>query len=94
MHIAVIEFARHVPGISTATSEEFDAHSPSKGIFLMYDQRNIKDKGGTMRLGRSDSELMCDTIAMASYESKKIVERHRHRYEFNPTIEKLLSKMI
>jgi CTP synthase len=94
MHIAVIEFARHGPGISTATSEEFDAHSPSKGILLMHDQRNIKDKGGTMRLGRSDYELMCDTIAMVSYESKKIVERHRHRYEFNPTVEKLLSKMF
>ncbi|MDR1891249.1 MAG: CTP synthase [Puniceicoccales bacterium] len=89
MHIAVIEFARHVANIPAATSEEFDANSPSKVIFLMRDQKSIKDKGGTMRLGLYDCELEDNTAAMKSYKSKKIAERHRHRYEFNPAFEKL-----
>lgn len=92
MHIAVIEFARHVVNISDATSEEFNANGANKVIFLMHNQKNIKDRGGTMRLGLYDCELEDNTIAVKSYKSKKIAERHRHRYEFNPAFEKLLTE--
>lgn len=94
MHIAVIEFARNVVGITGAHSSEFDSGSSDPVIFLMeewYDEktgtiqkRDIhSDKGGTMRLGAYPCKLKRETFAYTAYGTKSISERHRHRYEFN-----------
>jgi len=94
MHIAVIEFARHVAGMADAHSSEFNMATPHPVIYLMkewYDEktgtvqrRDIhSEKGGTMRLGAYPCKLKPDTIAASAYGTGKISERHRHRYEFN-----------
>lgn len=83
MQCAVIEYARNVLGWNDANSSEFNEKSAYKVIDLMESQRNITDKGGTMRLGAYDCELLPDTLAAKLYQTTKISERHRHRYEFN-----------
>lgn len=82
MQCAVIEFARNVLGQKKANSKEM-ARTPYPVIDLMESQKNIKDMGGTMRLGAYVCELKKGSKAYAAYGSKKIMERHRHRYEFN-----------
>ncbi|MDR1485182.1 MAG: CTP synthase [Planctomycetaceae bacterium] len=83
MQCAVIEFARNICGMDKANSTEFDQETPYPVITLLDEQRNITDKGGTMRLGAQDAILNESSNAFKSYASKKISERHRHRYEFN-----------
>ena len=83
MQCAVIEFARNVVGLENANSSEFEKDSKHPVICLLDEQRNVTDKGGTMRLGRQDSTVAAGTISHACYESDTIYERHRHRYEFN-----------
>jgi len=83
MQIAVIEFARNVLGLPEATSTEFDPTTPHPVIFLLSEQRGIRELGGTMRLGQYRCELAENTLAYAAYGEKVIYERHRHRYEFN-----------
>ncbi|MDD5599835.1 MAG: CTP synthase, partial [Victivallaceae bacterium] len=83
MQCAVIEFARHVLGYEDANSTEFDEDSTHPVIDLMFSQRNITDKGGTMRLGAYPCKLIPGTNAAKAYNSSEISERHRHRYEFN-----------
>ncbi|WP_111306749.1 CTP synthase [Confluentibacter sediminis] len=83
MQMAVIEFARHVVGISNANSTEMDANTPNPIIDLMEDQKTITRKGGTMRLGAWDCELKSNSLASKIYKTDIIRERHRHRYEFN-----------
>ena len=90
MQISVIEFARNVAGIKDANSREF----APKGEFvidLMPDQVN-KQKGGTMRLGAYECEIVPKTIMEKSYKSKRVSERHRHRYEFNNNYKDILVK--
>lgn len=82
MQCAVIEFARHVCGISEANSAEFKKNRYTV-IDLMPDQRAITDKGGTMRLGAYPCVLEKNTKAYAAYKSELMYERHRHRYELN-----------
>ncbi len=82
MQCAVIEFARNVCGIADANSSEF-AKSPNSVIDLMTDQKNVKEKGGTMRLGAYPCILGKKTRALAAYRDQFISERHRHRYEVN-----------
>lgn len=82
MQCAVIEFSRNVCGIEGANSGEF-IKSGNKVIDLMDSQKNIKDKGGTMRLGAYPCKLKKDTIAHKAYKTDIISERHRHRYELN-----------
>ncbi|WP_436516703.1 CTP synthase [Ekhidna sp. To15] len=82
MQCAVIEFARNVLGMKKANSKEM-AKTSYPVIDLMESQKNIKDMGGTMRLGAYVCELKKGSKAYAAYGSKKIMERHRHRYEFN-----------
>ncbi|WP_421765627.1 CTP synthase [Ekhidna sp.] len=82
MQSAVIEFARNVIGKKKANSTEM-AKTSYPVIDLMESQKNIKDMGGTMRLGAYVCELKKGSKAFAAYGSKKIMERHRHRYEFN-----------
>ena len=92
MHIATIEFARNVAGIAKATSEEFDPQASDPVIFLMKEQMAIKNKGGTMRLGLFDCDLADGSKALEVYGEKSIKERHRHRYEFNPAYESILTE--
>ena len=84
MQCAVIEFARDVLGLADAHSSEFDESTPNPVIDLMDEQRTIHDKGGTMRLGAYDCELVPGSLAERLYGETHIQERHRHRFEFNP----------
>ncbi|MFZ4542788.1 MAG: CTP synthase [Saprospiraceae bacterium] len=92
MQCAVVEFARNVAGISDASSTEVNPNTQAPVIDLMDDQKKIKVKGGTMRLGSYDCTLSKHTIAYSSYGHDKIKERHRHRYEFNNNYLDILKK--
>jgi CTP synthase len=83
MQVAVIEFARHVLGLENANSTEFDPQTPNPVIDLMLTQRQIADKGGTMRLGNWVCCLTPGTKTYRAYGEPIVFERHRHRYEFN-----------
>ncbi len=83
LQVAVIEFARHVLGLADANSTEFDPQTSAPVIDLMLTQRQIADKGGTMRLGSWVCCLTSGTKAYQAYNEPIIFERHRHRYEFN-----------
>jgi CTP synthase len=81
---AVIEFARDVVGLPYAHSSEFEPNSPDPVIDLMHDQREVTDKGGTMRLGSYPAKLKPGTRTRAAYGDEPVVyERHRHRFEVN-----------
>jgi CTP synthase len=81
---AVIEFARNVVGLPYAHSSEFEPNSPDPVIDLMHDQREVTDKGGTMRLGSYPAKLIAGTRTRAAYAGEPVVyERHRHRFEVN-----------
>src|SRR5205807_5379310 len=83
MQIATIEFARNVLKLEKAHSTECDPHTPHPVIAVLDEQRKIKKKGGTMRLGSQPCQLTMGTKAAELYGSFVINERHRHRYEFN-----------
>ncbi len=83
MQCAVIEFARHVCGLENANSSEFDARTAYPVIDLMESQKNVTDKGGTMRLGAWPCRLQNESNSSQAYGTADISERHRHRYEFN-----------
>ena len=83
MQIAVIEYARDVLGLSDATSTEFDSFTNNPVIDLMADQKAISNMGGTLRLGNYECSIKKDSLASKLYKEEKILERHRHRYEFN-----------
>jgi CTP synthase len=83
LQMAVVEFARNVCGIAGANSTEFDPNASEPVIDLMPDQRGVKSKGGTMRLGAYRCTMKPGSLAAEVYASTEISERHRHRYEFN-----------
>lgn len=83
MQMAVIEFARNVCGMTDAHSSEFVDNSTHPVIDLMPEQRDIDEKGGTMRLGIYPCKINEDTRVYKIYDDELIYERHRHRYEFN-----------
>ena len=83
MQCAVIEFARNVCGLEGAHSSEFDKESPHHVICLLDEQKAVTDKGGTMRLGAQPSQLLPGSKSAECYATTDVVERHRHRYEFN-----------
>ena len=83
MQMAVVEYARHVLGLTGAHTSEVDPNTPYPVIDLMPDQQNIDEKGGTMRLGKYPCRLSRESLAYAAYGEENIWERHRHRYEFN-----------
>ena len=83
MQIATIEFARHVAKLDSATSEEFSTRAKHQVIHIMPEQKHIRKKGGTMRLGAYPCVIKQGTKTARAYKSKRISERHRHRYEFN-----------
>ncbi|WP_338876863.1 CTP synthase [Spirosoma sp. SC4-14] len=83
MQMAVIEYARNVLGIDDAHSTEMEPDTKNPVISMMEAQKNITDKGGTMRLGAYACKLKRDSLAHQIYGKTQISERHRHRYEFN-----------
>jgi CTP synthase len=83
MQCAVVEYARNVLGLQGAASRETNPDTPHPVIDLMESQKNITQKGGTMRLGAYPCELRKGSKALSIYGKNKITERHRHRYEFN-----------
>ncbi|ACL70555.1 CTP synthase [Halothermothrix orenii] len=83
MQCAVIEFSRNVAGYKGANSSEFDLDTDHPVIDLMPEQKEIEDKGGTMRLGIYPCKLSSGTKSYEAYQDEIIYERHRHRYEFN-----------
>lgn len=91
MHMATIEFARHVAGLDNANSSEFTPDNDRNVIDLMPDQKDV-DMGGTMRLGIYPCKLEAGTISREVYGDELIYERHRHRYEFNNVFRKQLTE--
>ncbi|MBD3271086.1 MAG: CTP synthase [Elusimicrobia bacterium] len=83
MQCAVIDFARSVCGLKNANSTEFKPKTPHPVIDILPEQKKIKDKGGTMRLGHYACHIKKNTRASSAYRKKMIFERHRHRYELN-----------
>ena len=83
MQCATIEFARNALGLKRAHSTEFDPKTPHPVVDLMAEQKGVKDKGGTMRLGAYPCDIKAGTLARKIYGAPSISERHRHRYEFN-----------
>jgi CTP synthase len=83
MQLAVVEYARNVCGWADANSFEFDEDSEHPVIALMAEQKNVVDKGGTMRLGAYPCALKSGSRAAEIYGAAEISERHRHRFEVN-----------
>lgn len=83
MQMSVIEYARNVLGWKEAHSTEMEAQTAYPVIALMEEQKKVKKKGGTMRLGSYPCEIMPGSLAEKIYGSTRIEERHRHRWEFN-----------
>ena len=83
MQCAVIEFGRHVVGLSAAHSTEFDKDTAHPVICLLDEQKNVTQMGGTMRLGSQPAKLDRHSRSGKAYGSDEVSERHRHRYEFN-----------
>lgn len=92
MQVAVVEFARNVLGYKRANSTEFNKNTPHPVICLLEEQKKIKHKGGTMRLGKYSCILKRKTNAHRAYKKLRIEERHRHRYEFNNKYKSIMRK--
>lgn len=92
MQLAVIEFARNVCNIEDASSTEFNPLCKNPIIDLMADQKSIINLGGTLRLGNYECSLIKDTLAFEDYKKDLILERHRHRYEFNNAYKDILEE--
>ena len=90
MQMAVAEFARHAAGMEGANSTEFDPETPYPVIDLLPEQKEVRDIGGTMRLGADPVKLHDGTRAREVYGEAVIYERHRHRYEVNNHLRKRL----
>jgi CTP synthase len=83
MQVATIEFARNACGIKDANSTEFDKNAKEPVISLLEEQRGVKSMGASMRLGTWPTKIAKGTLAEKIYGSTEVMERHRHRYEFN-----------
>ena len=92
MQLAVIEFARNVCNIKDASSTEFNQLCKEPIIDLMTDQKSIVNMGGTLRLGNYECNIKKNTLAFDDYKTSHILERHRHRYEFNNSYKEILEK--
>lgn len=90
--LAVVEFARHVCGLEDANSAEINPSTRFPVIDLMPEQRGVKTKGATMRLGAHKILVKKETLAYSLYQSEEIYERHRHRYEVDPEHRPTLEK--
>jgi CTP synthase len=83
MQVATIEFAQNACGIKDANSTEFDKNTKEPVISLLEEQRGVKNMGASMRLGTWPTKIAKGTLAEKIYGSTEVMERHRHRYEFN-----------
>ncbi len=92
MQVAIIEFARHVCGMTDTNSTEFEPDCPTPVIALMPSQRNVSDLGGTMRLGAYPARLRQGSRAAQAYGTTEISERHRHRWEVSNAYRDLLAE--
>jgi len=92
LQLAVIEFARHVCGLDGANSTEIDPDTPHPVIDILPEQKEIIDKGGTMRLGAYTAVLKEDSLVRALYQTPEVSERHRHRYEVNPVYHPVIAE--
>jgi len=92
LQCAVIEFARSVCGLENADSSEFNPATPHPVISLMPEQKKLEAMGGTMRLGSYGCDIKEGTIASRAYDSGRVSERHRHRYEFNNRYREIFEK--
>ncbi|MGH2409281.1 MAG: glutamine amidotransferase-related protein, partial [Chloroflexota bacterium] len=91
LQVGVIDLAREALHSTLPNSTEFNAFTKYPVIDLMPDQRDVEDKGGTMRLGVWPCKLTPETLAARAYEQPVIYERHRHRFEFNNEFRELLA---
>ncbi|MGB2960785.1 MAG: CTP synthase, partial [Candidatus Omnitrophota bacterium] len=92
MQTAVIEFARNVCGLKKANSSEFNKKTRHPVISLLEEQKKIKAKGGTMRFGQYLCKIKKGTKSSAAYGKDKMMERHRHRYEYNNSYRDVMKK--
>jgi CTP synthase len=92
MQCATIEYARHVAGIADAMSSEFEPQAEHAVIALMPDQVDVREKGGTMRLGAWPCVLEAGSLVRQIYGKAEISERHRHRYEVNNAYRDILTE--
>jgi CTP synthase len=92
MQLAVVEYARSVANLEHANSAEFDRDTAHPVIDLMPEQRSVRSKGATMRLGGFPCSLLPGSIAADAYGTTEISERHRHRYEFANEYREALEK--
>lgn len=83
LQVMIMDWARNVMGLKGANSSEFDPDAEHQVIHIMEDQRSVTTKGGTMRLGSYPCVPQENTHTMAAYQSAKVHERHRHRFEIN-----------
>src|SRR5207248_3150646 len=83
MQVATIEFGRNVCGLEKANSTEFDKDARDPVISLLEEQREVQNKGASMRLGTWPTKIEKGSLAEKIYGSDEVLERHRHRYEFN-----------
>ena len=90
MQLAVLEFARNVCNIKEANSTEFDKNTKEPIIDLMENQKDIKNMGGTLRLGNYKCKIDKNTNTYKYYNQENILERHRHRFEFNNKYKEIL----
>jgi CTP synthase len=91
LQCAVIEYSRNVLGLKNAHSSEFDPLTPDPVIDLMETQKDVSDKGGTMRLGVYPAKLENGSLARSLYGSEVVYERHRHRWEVNNSYRQALA---
>ncbi|MFQ5924961.1 MAG: CTP synthase [Dehalococcoidia bacterium] len=92
MHVMVIEYARYALDSAEPNSTEFELETPYPVIDLLPEQRQVKEKGGTMRLGVYPCHLVKGTRAAAAYGEPVVYERHRHRFEFNNDFRETLER--
>jgi CTP synthase len=92
MQMAVVEFARNVLGLEGAHTEEVAPDTPHPLIHILPEQREIVDKGATMRLGAYRCQLLAGSLAEKLYGASSVSERHRHRYELNNDYRETLAK--
>ncbi|MFA5363310.1 MAG: CTP synthase [Candidatus Omnitrophota bacterium] len=92
MQMAVAEFARNVCGLSQANSTEFNKNTRFPVISLLEEQKKVKEMGGSMRLGAYECRLNKGSKAHDAYRRETVLERHRHRYEFNNKYREVMEK--
>ena len=92
LHMAVIEFARNICKLKGANSTEMDPDTSHPVIDILPEQKDVSDKGGTMRLGAYTADLKKGSLVRSLYNGDAASERHRHRYEVNPDYHETLNK--